>query len=103
MAAQDCAKTAYDLGLRKVKAYVKGPATAANLPSAQFMEQVSKYPKSSMLLRCPTTDAVLPKKKSLTISSAVRLPPALLRDDRRATTALLSLLVHHYQSIRRAA
>ena len=25
MAAQDCAKIAYDLGLRKVKAYVKGP------------------------------------------------------------------------------
>ena len=25
MAAQDCAKTAYDLGLHKVKAYVKGP------------------------------------------------------------------------------
>ena len=25
VAAQDCAKTAYDLGLRKVKAYVKGP------------------------------------------------------------------------------
>ena len=25
IAAQDCAKTAYDLGLRKVKAYVKGP------------------------------------------------------------------------------
>ena len=25
MAAQDCAKTAFDLGLRKVKAYVKGP------------------------------------------------------------------------------
>ena len=24
-AAQDCAKVAYDLGLRKVKAYVKGP------------------------------------------------------------------------------
>ena len=27
MAAQDCAKVAYDLGLRKVKAYVKGPGT----------------------------------------------------------------------------
>ncbi len=27
MAAQDCAKTAYDLGLRKVKAYVKGPGS----------------------------------------------------------------------------
>ena len=25
MAAQDCAKMAYDLGLREVKAYVKGP------------------------------------------------------------------------------
>mgnify|MGYP000372850831 CR=1 FL=1 len=25
LAAQDCAKVAYDLGLRKVKAYVKGP------------------------------------------------------------------------------
>ena len=25
MAAQDCAKTAYDLGLRKVKVFVKGP------------------------------------------------------------------------------
>jgi len=27
MAAQDCAKTAYDLGLRKVKVYVKGPGS----------------------------------------------------------------------------
>ena len=25
MAAEDCAKVAFDLGLRKVKAYVKGP------------------------------------------------------------------------------
>ncbi len=25
MAAEDCAKVAYDLGLRKVKAYIKGP------------------------------------------------------------------------------
>lgn len=27
VAAADCAKVAYDLGLRKVKAYVKGPGT----------------------------------------------------------------------------
>jgi len=27
MAAEDCAKVAYDLGLRKVKAYVKGPGS----------------------------------------------------------------------------
>ena len=29
MAAQDCAKVAFDLGLRKVKAYVKGPGNKA--------------------------------------------------------------------------
>jgi len=27
IAAQDCAKTAYDLGLRRVKVFVKGPGT----------------------------------------------------------------------------
>jgi len=27
MASQDCSKTAFDLGLRKVKVYVKGPGT----------------------------------------------------------------------------
>ncbi len=27
MAAQDCTKSAYDMGLRKVKAYVKGPGS----------------------------------------------------------------------------
>ncbi|MBR0178207.1 MAG: 30S ribosomal protein S11 [Bacteroidales bacterium] len=27
MAAEECSKTAYDLGLRKVKVYVKGPGT----------------------------------------------------------------------------
>ena len=27
MAAQDCAKVAYDLGLRKVKVFVKGPGS----------------------------------------------------------------------------
>ncbi len=27
MAAQDCSKTAFDLGLRKVKVYVKGPGS----------------------------------------------------------------------------
>jgi small subunit ribosomal protein S11 len=27
MAAEDCAKTAYNLGLRKVKVYVKGPGS----------------------------------------------------------------------------
>ena len=31
MAAQDCAKVAFDLGLRKVKAYVKGRVTDVSL------------------------------------------------------------------------
>ena len=46
MAAQDCAKVAYDLGLRKVKAYVKGPGTAVNQQSAPCMAQESKLLKS---------------------------------------------------------
>ncbi len=36
MAAQDCAKVAYDLGLRKVKAYVKGPETDVSLLSVLY-------------------------------------------------------------------
>jgi len=48
MAAQDCAKVAYDLGLRKVKAYVKGPGNgresairavaAANIEVAEIID-----------------------------------------------------------------
>ena len=34
MAAQDCAKVAYDLGLRKVKAYVKGPGNGRTIHGA---------------------------------------------------------------------
>ncbi len=34
MAAEDCAKVAYDLGLRKVKVYVKGPGMEENRLSA---------------------------------------------------------------------
>lgn len=47
MAAQDCAKVAYDLGLRKVKAYVKGPVTAVSQLSVPFMVQASQLPKLS--------------------------------------------------------
>ena len=48
-AATDCAKVAYDMGLRKV-----------NQPFAPSMELVSKCSRSSMLLRCLITDAVPP-------------------------------------------
>jgi small subunit ribosomal protein S11 len=37
MAAQDCAKVAFDLGLRKVKVYVKGPVMDVSLLSEPYM------------------------------------------------------------------
>ena len=82
MAAEDCAKVAYDLGLRKVKAFVKGPGNgresairAVHGAGIEVMEivdvtplphngcrpmvQVSRLWRLLMLLRCPTTDVVL--------------------------------------------
>ena len=46
MAAQDCAKVAFDLGLRKVKAYVKGPGNgrAVNAAGIQVTEIVDVTP-----------------------------------------------------------
>ena len=38
MAAQDCAKVAYDLGLRKVKAYVKGPGNGAGIEVTEIVD-----------------------------------------------------------------
>lgn len=42
MAAEDCAKVAFDLGLRKVKAYVKGPETDVSPLSVPCMAQESR-------------------------------------------------------------
>ena len=51
MAAEDCAKVAFDLGLRKVKAYVKGPGNgresairAVNTVGIQVTEIVDVTP-----------------------------------------------------------
>jgi len=51
MAAEDCAKVAFDLGLRKVKAYVKGPGNgresairAVNAAGIQVTEIVDVTP-----------------------------------------------------------
>ena len=51
MAAEDCAKVAYDLGLRKVKAFVKGPGNgresairAVNAAGIQVTEIVDVTP-----------------------------------------------------------
>ena len=37
LAAAECAKTAFDLGLRKVKVYVKGPGSGLKLLSVLFI------------------------------------------------------------------
>ena len=72
MAAADCCKVAFDLGLRKVKAYVKGPGqgresairacVAAGIDVTEIVD-VTPMPhngqKSLMLPRCRTTVAVL--------------------------------------------
>ncbi len=77
MAAEDCAKIAYDLGLRKVKAYVKGPGNGresairaihgAGIEVTEIIDvtplphkvQVSRLQRLSTLLRCRTMAAVL--------------------------------------------
>ena len=55
MAAADCAKVAFDLGMRKAKVYVSGP----NQPFVLFTPVVSKLLKSSMLPRFHTMVAGL--------------------------------------------
>ena len=52
VAAADAAKVAYDLGLRKIKAYVKGPGAGREsairtIRSAPSMEPVLKLPRLS--------------------------------------------------------
>ena len=56
MAAEDCSKVAYDLGLRKVKAYVKGPA-----PSLMNRGTFTSAPVSTVA-GLVTLVAVLPAK-----------------------------------------
>ena len=60
MAAQDCGKIAYDLGLRKVKAYVKGPGNGRESAIRTVHGMGIEVTESSTLLRFPTTVAVRP-------------------------------------------
>ena len=54
MAAEDCAKVAYDLGLRKVKAYVKGPGNGKSLMLSPFKRR--PLFASAIIVRTPKTD-----------------------------------------------
>ena len=47
VAAQDCAKVAYDLGLRKIKAYVKGPGAGRESAIRTLHGAASRSPRSS--------------------------------------------------------
>lgn len=58
MAAEDCAKTAFELGLRKVKAYVKGPGNGREALSVPSTLPAFRLLKSLTLHRCRTTVAV---------------------------------------------
>ena len=74
MAAQDCAKTAYDLGLRKVKAYVKGPGNG-------------RESAIRTIHGAGTTDAVLPSAEEFKNQLAPRLSRTQCRSWRRRPSA----------------
>lgn len=59
MAGEDCAKIAFELGLRKVKAYVKGPGNGRESAIRAVNAAGIQVLKSLTLLRCHTTVAVL--------------------------------------------
>ena len=61
MAAQDCAKVAYDLGLRKVKAYVKGPGNGRESAIRTVHGAGIEGTEIGDVTPLPTMDAVLPK------------------------------------------
>ena len=58
MAAEDCAKVAFDLGLRKVKAYVKGPGNGRESAIRAVHGAGIEVWRSSTLRRCRTMAAV---------------------------------------------
>ena len=60
MVAEDCSKVAFDLGLRKVKAFVKGPGNGRESAIRAVNASAFRLRRSSMLLRFRTTVAVLP-------------------------------------------
>ena len=58
-AAADCAKVAYDMGLRKVKVYVKGPGQGRESAVRTIHGAGIEVWRSSTLLHCHTMAAAL--------------------------------------------
>ena len=67
MAAQDCAKVAFDLGLRKVKAYVKGPGNGRESAIADALSELHFLFNSNEVF---ATDflQILVKRSALSVS-----------------------------------
>ena len=63
MAAEDCSKVAFDLGLRKVKAFVKGPGNGRESAIRAVNAAGIQVTESLTLLHCHTTAAVPPKRR----------------------------------------
>ena len=63
MAAQDCAKVAFDLGLRKVKAYVKGPGNGRESAIRAVHGAGIAVTEIIDVRRFPTTVAVLRREE----------------------------------------
>ena len=63
MAAQDCAKVAYDLGLRKVKVYVKGPGNGRESAIRTIHGAGIEVTEIIDVTRCHTMVVVLLKRE----------------------------------------
>ena len=63
MAAQDCAKVAFDLGLRKVKAYVKGPGTGRESAGRTIHGAGSEVPEIIDVTPLPHNGCRPPKRR----------------------------------------
>jgi len=63
MAAEDCAKVAYDLGLRKVKAYVKGPGAGREAAIREIDATGIKVTKIVDVTPMPHNGCRPPKKR----------------------------------------
>jgi len=70
-AATDCGKVAFDLGMRKVKVYVKGPGNGRESAFVLFTLAESKLPRSLMLRHFRTMDVVLPNGEECKLTLGV--------------------------------
>ena len=73
MAAEDCAKTAYDLGLRKVKVYVKGPGSGRESAMRTLHSQGIEVMEINDVTPLPHNGCRPPKRRRYKYSSLIQL------------------------------